>query len=85
MSGCRSTRLLAAAREFSSSCLAVVVAATIPQILLHLSDCPRYGVSVIAPRGLQISSLDKLGDHLSGGRVIGRPNDVAHETEFLSF
>jgi hypothetical protein len=66
----------------SSGPRTVVIAATAPQILLHLSDCTRDGVSIIAQRRVQISSHDEFGDHLTGARLIGRPNDVAHETEF---
>jgi hypothetical protein len=34
-------------------------------VIVYLGDRLRYGVSIMAPRGLQISSLDQFGDHLT--------------------
>jgi hypothetical protein len=68
--------------QISSNNRSVVVAATTPQILLHPSDCTRYGVSIISERGLQVPSLDEFGDHLSGGNLIWGPSDVAHGPSF---
>jgi hypothetical protein len=43
----------------------VIVYPTASYVLFHLGDRLHYGVSIMAPRGLQISSLDQFGDHLT--------------------
>jgi hypothetical protein len=58
----------------------ITVPAPASQILLHLRDCTRDGVSIIAQRRQQISSLDEFGNHLTGGRLEGGPNDFTHGT-----
>jgi hypothetical protein len=47
------------------------------QILLHLSNRFRNGISVVALRRLQISSLDQLRNHFARSAV-RRTNDVTH-------
>ena len=49
----------------------ITVPAPASQILLHLRDCTSDGVSIIAQRRQQISSLDEFGNHLTGGRLEG--------------
>jgi hypothetical protein len=58
----------------------IIVPAPASQILPHLRDCTRDGVSIIAQRRQQISSLDEFGNHLTGGRWEGGPNDFTHGT-----
>jgi len=58
----------------------ITVPAPASQILLHLRDCTSDGVSIIAQRRQQISSLDEFGNHLTGGRLEGGPNDFTHGT-----
>jgi hypothetical protein len=57
----------------------ITVPAPASQILLHLRDCTRDGVSIIAQRRQQISSPDEFGNHLTGGRLEGA-NDLTHGT-----
>jgi hypothetical protein len=44
--------------------------------LFHLGDCPGNGVSIMAPRGLQISSPNQFVDHLTGSNPEGGLNDL---------
>jgi hypothetical protein len=46
--------------------------------LFHLGDRLRYGVSIMAPRGLQISSPNQFGDHFTGSYPEGGLNDLVH-------
>ena len=43
------------------------VCPTASEVLFHLGDRLRYGVSIMPPRGLQISTLDQFGDELFRG------------------
>jgi hypothetical protein len=52
--------------------------------MLHPRDCIRDGVSFVMSRWLQISSLDEFSDYLTGDRLEGGPNDVAHGLNLIS-
>ena len=52
------------------------------QVSFHLCDRLRNGVSIIAPCGLQISSPNEFGDHLTGSYPEEGLNDVIHGSKF---
>ena len=56
----------------------VVVCPTASEVLFHLGDRLGNGVSIMAPRGLQISSPNQFGDHLTGSYPEGGLNDLVH-------
>jgi hypothetical protein len=46
--------------------------------MFHLGNRSGDGVSIMTPRGLQISGLDQFGDHLSGSYPERGLNDLVH-------
>jgi hypothetical protein len=65
----------------SRSVRTVIVCPTASQILFHLRDRLGNGVSIMAPRGLQISSPNQFGDHFTGSYPERGLNDLVHRVK----